>query len=93
MRNILKTADRRAKRMEILCTAYVGYFSCLIILVQFGVIRCTLQNFRRKDFQNAPAPPVFTQFQPNFIVSMLVTREYSLLHFWQCPKFEKFMAL
>ncbi len=51
MCNILKKTDHRAKRMKkmgltLLCTAYVRYFSCLILWVQFGVIRCTLQNFQ-----------------------------------------------
>ena len=42
----------------------VGYFSCQIIWVQFGVIRCTLQNFRGLDFQTATPPVVSSNFNP-----------------------------
>ena len=81
-----KTAHRRVKRTKmwdlrwyILC--YVEYFSCLILWVQFEVIGCTLQNSRCYDFQKATAPTIFIQFQPNFIIGMLVVREYKLLLF------------
>ena len=78
MCNILKMADRRAKRMKIwdlqshvLC--YVG-FSYLILLSSVEVIRCILQNslclnFKKKAAFNA-APTIFIQFQPNFRESM-----------------------
>ncbi len=36
-----------------------------------------------KILKNLLSPTVFNQFQPNFIVSMLVMREYKLLFFWE----------
>ena len=58
--------------LAVLGSAYVGHFSCQILWVQFGVIRCTLQNFRWKNFQKATAPTFFIQFQPDFMESMII---------------------
>ena len=59
--------------LAVLGTAYVEYFPCPILPVQFGVIRGTLQE--KSDFQKATVPPVFIQFQLNFMKNMLVVRE------------------
>ena len=106
MLHISKMADHREKRMKIgtcgprnsyihvyiyiyMC---VRYISCLIPWVQFGIIQCTLQNFRHQDFQKA-APTVFIHFQPNFMDSMLIRGDYRLLHFWRSSKKKKYGSL
>ncbi len=52
------------------------------------VIRCTLQIFRREDFERGTATD-FIQFQPNFTESMLIRGEYKLLLFGDLPKIKK----
>ncbi len=97
MNIILNTAGRRAKRTKIwdwrYYTAYIGgYFGCPIPWFWFGVIRCTLQNFQFYDFKTLLLQ-IFTGFQPNFIVSMMVMREYRLCLFGDLPKIKKNVAL
>ncbi len=80
MWNISKTANRRAKRTKIWDSGYYsahtyGTFDAWFLefdLGSFGAL-CK-KNF----FLNATAPLIFIQFQPNFIVSMLVMREFRL---------------
>ncbi len=55
---------------------YLGYVLGQIILVQFVVIRCTLQNSDVKKFQNATVPIVFIQLQPNFVESMVIMGDF-----------------
>ena len=53
-----------------------------------GLIRCIFVKCPMVIFsKEAVSPSVFIQFQPNVIVSMLVMKEYWLLHFW--PKLKK----
>ena len=62
------------------CT-YVVYFWCLIPWVCFGVIQCILQNFQFYDFQSSTPFPIFIPYQPNFMETMLVMKEYKLWPF------------
>ena len=45
--------------LGVLQSIYVEYFWCPIPWVWFGVIQCTLQNFRFYDFQNATSPSFY----------------------------------
>ncbi len=65
------------------------------------IFNCTLKFLLTQDhmgleiFKWLLLPQIFIQFQPNFIVSMLVMREYKLLHFLpkESAKFKIFMAV
>ena len=89
-------ADRTAKGMKIgtrgprNLTVYVEYLSRLILWVQFGVIRCTLKISDIKIFKKLLLLPVFSQFQRNFMMNMLLMGEYRLFFFWQSAKEYKF---
>ena len=97
MWNILKMADRRAKRTKIWDSRryglYIGYFSYPIAGVWFGVIQCTLVNFRFYDFRNATPSVVFK------ISIQLHTKYHNQGIIWavtfigNLPKFTKVMAL
>ncbi len=60
---ILKTADHRAKRMNIWdsrCSAYVRHFSCLILWVQFGSFSALCKISRCSDqFSKGNSSPSF----------------------------------
>ncbi len=82
MCNILKTADRRAKRTKF-GTRGTTVHICRVLLmadplnlawdhsVHFAI-------FPILRFSKLYSSPIFIRFQPNFIVSMLVMREYRL---------------
>ncbi len=82
MCNILKTADRRV--MAVLGTAYIGYFSCLILCsvwdhsVHFA--KFLMLRFSKDYCQSHTFHSISTKL---FIVSMLVMRKCRLLLFWQ----------
>ena len=71
MCDILKLVDQTGKDekmgLVVLWTAYVGYFSCPILWVQFGVIQYILRNV--KIFKTLAPPKIFIRFQPNFMES------------------------
>ncbi len=98
---ILKTDDCTVTWMKIgglviVSTAYVGYFSCRILWVQFAVIRCTLQISDvkiSKDYSYHSFHP----FHPHiFIESMVIRGEYRLpalfYFFLLSAKFKRFTA-
>ena len=79
MWNISKTADRRAKRTKIWDSVHV----CRVLLMAESLSLAWghsvhFAKFPMLRFQKATAPTVFIQFQPNFIVSMLVMKEFRL---------------
>ncbi len=57
----------------------LGYFWWPIPWVWFEVIRCTLQNFRFYDFQNATSNNF--HWIPSKLRTLLTMGEYRLLHF------------
>ncbi len=76
--------------LEVLQWTYVGYFWCPSPEFGFGIIWCTLQNFRFYDFRNTTPGAVFIIFQPNFIQSIIIRGYYGLLRFWRSVPNEKF---
>ena len=87
MCNNLKMADCRVKWMKIWqlhfprnCICRVLFMSNCLSSVWGHLVH--FAKFPMLRFQKATAPTVFTQFQPNFIVNMLVMRQYGLLLFF-----------
>ncbi len=93
MRNILKTADCRAKQIKfgthgpMYCICRVLFISDSLSLVRGNSQNCKISDV--KIFKKATGPPVFIQFQPNYIISMLVMRKYRLLLFGDLAKLKK----
>ncbi len=84
--NILKPPDGRVKRMKI--WDWQSYEPHILILFMsahlssvWGSFGAFCAKFPMLRFSKATGPTVFIQFQPKFIVSMLVMREYRLLIF------------
>ncbi len=79
--------------LAVLGTPYVEYFSCQAIWFQCRGHSVYFVNFPALRLSKATGPRVFIQFQPKFIVSMLVTREYRLLTFLAfCQKLKYVMV-
>ena len=92
MCNILKTADRRAKRMKIWGSwSYVlhmqGTFHVLYFEFSLGLFGALCKISDINILKRLLPSQSVLQFQPNFIVSMLFVREYRPLIFcWQSAK-------
>ena len=71
---------------------YRVLFVCLIRLVQFGVIQCSMQNFRCY-IQKAAVPLVFNQFQPKFWESVVIMGNTSYFVLWLSDKFKNIRHL
>ncbi len=88
MWNVLKTAGRSAKwtkfGLVVLRCIYVGYSWYPNPWVWFGKLgsfSAIWENFRFYDFQNATSPTVFIGPHPNFMRTLLITGQCSLLLF------------
>ena len=89
MCNILKTADRRAKRMKIWDSGTTVHI-CRVPLMPGAlslvwVIRCTLQNFQFYDFQNSTPPKIFIRFASDSFCHLPKIKNFIALKIWH-PK-------